>query len=170
MKLHHLALAAALALGLPAATLAADSDAITVEKPYARAVPPTARNSGAFMRLRNDSDQPVKVVAAKSDVSRVTELHTHVHDKGVMRMRRVEFIEVPPHGSVELKPGGYHVMLIGLEKPLKPGDPVHIELTFGDGSRERIALEAVQTGMMPMKGMDHTHHMKMPMKHGMDMN
>jgi len=151
MKIRVLAFAATLCV--PGLALAADSDSVRAEAPYARAVPPTARNSGAFMVLHNASDHPVRVVDARSDVSRVTELHTHVHDKGVMRMRRVDFIEVPAHGKVELKPGGYHVMLIGLHHPLKPGDPVHLELTLGDGSQLGVALKARQTGMGMMQHM-----------------
>ncbi len=159
MNLKYMALAASLLCACSLPAVAADSNALRVENPYARAVPPTAQNSGAFMVLRNDSDQPIKVVDAESDVSKVTELHTHIHDKGVMRMRRVESIEVPAHGTVALQPGGYHVMLIGLEHPLKPGDPVHIDLTLGDGSKESIDLEARQTGMAPMQHMKHKGHM-----------
>ena len=151
MKIRMLALAAILCV--PALTLAADNDAVRAESPYARAVPPTARNSGAFMVLRNTSDHPVRVVDARSDVSRVTELHTHINDKGVMRMRRVDFIGIPAHGKVQFQPGGYHVMLIELDHPLKPGDPVHLELTFGDGSRKVVELEARRTGMGMMHSM-----------------
>ena len=138
-----------LALGLSLAAQAGQS--LSVENPYARAVPPTARNSGAFMVLRNDSDHPVRVVSARSDVSNVTELHNHIHDKGVMRMRRVDAIEVPAHSRVELKPGSYHVMLIDLKRPLKPGDPVHIELSLEDGSRVPVDLQARAVGMGMMQ-------------------
>lgn len=158
MNLKYTAIAASLLCVSSLAAVAADSDALQVESPYARAVPPTAQNSGAFMVLRNDSDQPIKVVDAESNVSKITELHTHIHDKGVMRMRRVESIEVPAHGTVALQPGGYHVMLIGLKQPLKPGDPVHIELTLGDGSKKSVDLKARQAGAMPMQHMQHMQH------------
>jgi copper(I)-binding protein len=111
------------------------------------------------MRIRNDTDQTRRVVSASSDVSKVTELHTHIHDNGVMRMRRVKYIEIPAHGTVALQPGGYHVMLIGLKHPLKPGDPVHIDLTLDDGEVVPIDLKARKIGMhMNM------HGMHMPMK------
>jgi len=137
-----------------ALVVAADNSAVTVENAYARAVPPTARNSGAYMLIRNDSDQTRKAVSAKSNVSQVTELHNHINDNGVMRMRHVDAIEIPAHGSVELKPGGYHVMLINLNQPLKPGDPVHIDLTLDDGTVLPIDLEArrIGMGMGMMKG------------------
>lgn len=132
---------------LSAPLLATAAAPVSVENPYARAVPPTARNSGAFMLIRNNSDQDRKVVSAKSSVSAVTELHNHIHDNGVMRMRRVEAIDVPAHGSVELKPGSYHVMLINLIKPLKPEDPVHIDLVLDNGSVIPVDLKARRVGM-----------------------
>jgi len=164
MNLKSITVAVSLLCASPFPAFAADSDALKVENPYARAVPPTAQNSGAFMVLRNESDRPIKVVDAESDVSKVTELHTHIHDKGVMRMRRVESIEVPAKGTVVLQPGGYHVMLIGLKHPLKPGDPVHIELRLGDGSKASVDLKARHTGMMHMQ---HMQHME-PMRHTAD--
>ncbi len=156
MKIRALMLAAALCI--PGLAAAADSTPLQVEAPYARAVPPMARNSGAFMVLRNPGEQPVRVIGARSDVSEVTELHTHIHDRGVMRMRRVDFIEVPARGQVELKPGGYHVMLIGLKRPLQAGDPVHLVLTLDNGGQIKVDLEARQTGMGPMQ--HKTQHMK----------
>ena len=148
MKTQYRLIAALLfGLSCASAVLAAETQPITVENPYARAVPPTARNSGAFMLIRNDSDQDRKVVAAKSDVSEITELHNHIHDNGVMRMRRVDAIDVPAHGSVALEPGSYHVMLINLKQPLKPQDPVHIDLTLDDGSTVPVDLQALQVGM-----------------------
>ncbi|NCC28249.1 MAG: copper chaperone PCu(A)C, partial [Gammaproteobacteria bacterium] len=68
-------------------------------------------------------------------VSEVVELHTHVEEDGMMRMRRIEKIEIPAGETVTLKPGGLHVMLIGLKQPLEPGDTVDLALTFEDGSR-----------------------------------
>ena len=148
MKLTHLLTAAFLATSINAAPVAvAATNGVTVENAYARAVPPTARNSGAFMLIRNDSDQDRKVVVAKSDVSEVTELHNHIHDNGVMRMRRVDAIDVPAHGSVELKPGSYHVMLIDLKHPIKPGEAIHIDLTLDDGSTVPVDLRVRQVGM-----------------------
>jgi copper(I)-binding protein len=144
---HRLIVALFFGLSCISTVFAADMQSITVENPYARAVPPTARNSGAFMVIRNNSDQDRKVVDARSDVSEVTELHNHIHDNGVMRMRRVDFIDVPAHASVELKPGSYHVMLINLKQPLKPHDPVHIDLTLDDGSTVPVDLQARQVGM-----------------------
>lgn len=147
------------ALLLAPSAFAADNAALVVEGAYARAVPPTAGNSAAFMQIRNTSGEARQLVAAESDVSNVTELHNHIQDNGVMRMRRVDAVEVPANGAVELKPGSFHVMLIDLKQPLKEGDPVNIELRFDDGSSKDVSMRAqnVMGGMMMHQGKHHHH-------------
>lgn len=139
------------AIGL---TQAAETPEIEIVNAYARAVPPSAPNSAAFMLIHNHSDAERHLISAESDVSEVTELHNHINDDGVMRMRQVPRITVPAKGSVELKPGSFHVMLIGLEKPLKEGDQVHLKLNFDDGSQQQLAIKAKK---MMHKMMNHQH-------------
>ncbi|WP_295386029.1 copper chaperone PCu(A)C [uncultured Thiodictyon sp.] len=114
------------------------ADPVAVSDPYARAVPPGQPNSAVFMTLTNQSDQARALVAATSPAAKTVELHTHTNDGGVMRMRRIERIEVPAGGSVQLKPGGLHVMLIGLTGDLTPGGQVALGLTFDDGSQLQV--------------------------------
>ncbi|RMD75781.1 MAG: copper chaperone PCu(A)C, partial [Chloroflexi bacterium] len=73
------------------------------------------------------------IVKAESDVAKTVELHNVVMENNVMQMRPVEAIEVPANGQVELKPGGFHVMLIGLTRDLNEGDEVTIKLTTRSG-------------------------------------
>ncbi|HSO84788.1 copper chaperone PCu(A)C [Thiocapsa sp.] len=108
---------------------------VSIGDPYARAVPPGQANSAVFMSLENQTGENQALVGAESVVSEVVELHTHVEEDGMMRMRRIEKIEIPAGETVTLKPGGLHVMLIGLKQPLEPGDTVDLALTFEDGSR-----------------------------------
>ena len=136
----------AMSVNLP--TMAADADQIDVLNPHVRAVPPTAAASAAFMVLNNRGDATA-LIGAQADVAAVTELHTHIHDQGIMRMRPVKRIPIPAHGKVELKPGGYHIMLIKLKKPLNPGNQVHLTLTFQDGSTKQLSIpvKMIHTGM-----------------------
>jgi len=137
---------------------AAEQATLEVVNAYARAVPPSAPNSAAFMLIRNHGDADRHLVSAESDVSNVTELHNHINDNGVMRMRQVPRITVPANGSVELKPGSYHVMLIGLKQSLKEGDKVNLKLEFDDGSEQAMQLEARKVmGAMHKHG-EHKHH------------
>ncbi|RKT44245.1 copper chaperone PCu(A)C [Thiocapsa rosea] len=108
---------------------------VSIGDPYARAVPPGQPNSAVFMSLENQTGENQALVGAESHVSETVELHTHVEEGGMMRMRRIEKIEVPAGETVTLKPGGLHVMLIGLKQPLEPDDAVDLTLIFEDGSR-----------------------------------
>jgi periplasmic copper chaperone A len=125
-------LAATLVTAISFSALGAE---VSIGDPYARAVPPGQPNSAVFMSLENQTVKNQALVGAESAVSEIVELHTHVEEGGMMRMRRVEKIEVPAGETVTLKPGGLHVMLIGLNQPLEPGDAVDLTLIFEDGSR-----------------------------------
>ncbi len=125
--------------------------AIQIQHPYARAVPPGQPNSAAFMTLRNMSDAANAVVSASSPAAKVVELHTHTMDGGMMKMRRVEKIDIPAKGEAVLKPGGLHIMLIGLKQQLKPGMKVSLTLNFADGTESTVEAPVQQV----MKMMEH---------------
>ena len=107
----------------------AHSGDIVVSEAWSRATPGGARNGAAFMQITSKSTGD-KLLKAKSDVAERVELHTHIHEQGVMRMRRVDAIEVPAGKTVMLQPGGYHVMLMDLKRPLDAGDKVDLTLVF----------------------------------------
>lgn len=133
---------------------------IKVENPYVRATPPNLPNSAAFMTVSNNSDKAVAIVKASSSVSKVVELHTHDMKDGVMKMYQVAKIDVPANGKVNLKPGGFHVMLIGLNNPLKEGENVSFTLEFSNGETQTITapVKKVMSGMKHHgKHMHHKH-------------
>ena len=101
-----------------AGVFAGAADQVTVQDPYVRLAPPNAPATGAFMVIRNTGDKDVKVIKADNPVSKVTELHTHLNEGGVMKMRPVPAIDVKARGEAVLKPGGLHVMLIDLKAPM----------------------------------------------------
>ncbi len=142
-------LAAAL---LASVSMATQGGEMAIGDPYARAVPPGQPNSAVFMSLENRSDQDQALVAAESDVSEIVELHTHVEEEGMMRMRQIEKIDVPAGETVTLQPGGLHVMLIGLQQALEPGQTIDLNLVFEDGSR--IPVQATVRRIE----MQHKHH------------
>ena len=106
---------------------------ISIEQPWARESPAMAQAGAAFMTLTNTGDSADRLVSALSPIADKVELHTHIDDNGVMRMRAVEGIDIPAKQSTALKPGGLHVMLIGLKAPLKQGAAVPLTLTFQHG-------------------------------------
>ena len=101
-------------------------------------------NDAAYLTLENPGDLPLRLVGARTPVAERVELHeTYVREvegKKVMGMRPVPFLEVPPKGRVELKPGGYHFMLLGLKRPLKAGEEVELDLLFAGGKVLKVVL------------------------------
>ncbi|GAB4365407.1 MAG: hypothetical protein Kow00114_22630 [Kiloniellaceae bacterium] len=128
--------------------------ALKIDHPWARASAGPARNSAAFMTIHNAGDAD-RLLAAAADVSERVELHTHMMEGNVMKMRQVEAIEVPANGTAELQPGGFHVMLIGLKAPLKEGESFPLTLTFEKAGTITldIAVEAITSmGQGTMNG------------------
>lgn len=108
--------------------------ALEIEEPYAPAVIPGQANGTAYMRLLNPGSVPRTLVGAKSDAAAAVELHSHGMQDGMMTMRRVQRIEVPPQSSLTLEPGGLHLMLIGLTRDLAAGDSFELALDLEDGT------------------------------------
>lgn len=131
-------LAAAMHYGIAHAAGAADQ--IAVSDAYIRPAPPSAMATAAFMVIRNTGPGEVRIIKASNPASRFTELHTHLNEGGVMKMRQVKDIPVPPGGEAVLKPGSLHVMLIEMKSPLKEGDTVPITLGLDDGSSKEVRV------------------------------
>jgi copper(I)-binding protein len=135
-----------LAILTAAAALAAADPALVVEQPWSRATAPTAKVGAGFMTLVNPGGAPVRVVAATAPVSATVELHTVALTDGVMRMRQVDTIEVPAGGRTELKPGSFHLMFIGLHRPLAAGDTIPLVLTLADGATLAVPVPVQAAG------------------------
>lgn len=118
-------------LGLLLALVAAPSLAeVSVTDAWVRGTVPGQKATGAFMQLKSSAD--TTLVSAASPAAKVVEIHEMAMDGGVMRMRAVGKLALPAGKAVDLKPGGYHVMLMDLGAPLKEGDSVPVTLTFAD--------------------------------------
>jgi len=143
-------------LGLSFACLVASAQAvkagdIAIVQPYARATAAGQPAGGAYLRLENAGAQADRLVSARADVARSVELHHMQMDGDVMRMRQVEAIDVPAKGTVELKPGGLHLMLMGLKSPLKEGERVRVTLKFQNAGEVKVDF-AVQGVKAPEPG------------------
>lgn len=114
----------------------------TVTEPWVRGTVATQKSTGAFMRIT--SAQGGSLVGASSPVAGVVQVHEMKMDGGVMKMGAVDALPLPAGQAVELKPGGYHVMLMDLKQPLKAGDTVPLILTVKgqDGKTETIEVKA----------------------------
>lgn len=136
MKRQALALAALL---LAAASAYAQ---VTVKDPWVRATVPHQKATGAFMQLV--AAQDARLIEARSPVAGIVEIHEMAMVQDVMKMRAVESLELPAGKTVELKPGGYHVMLMDLKGQVKEGDQVPLTLVVQtrDGQRQTLELKA----------------------------
>jgi len=139
---------------------------MSVDDPYVREVPPGQMTSASFLILKNTNDKDVALIKATSDVAKNVELHEHVHDNGMMKMRQVPKIMIPANGETILKPGGYHIMLIGLTRKIKAGDIIDINLEFDNGDKQSIKAK-VKKIIQGMKGSmkKNMHKIKMDKSH-----
>jgi copper(I)-binding protein len=163
MKLKALALIASLACG----TLYAQS--VEIKDAWVRTAVQGQKATGAFMKIT--AKDGAKLVSVASPAAAVAEVHEMKMDGDVMRMRAVPGgLDLPAGKTVELKPGGYHVMLMDLKAPLAKDSSVPLTLVFKDakGVESKLELKVPVSTMAPgakmgdMPGMDHS---KMPMDH-----
>ncbi len=103
--------------------------AIDIGHPWARPTAAGQKAGGGYLKLTN-AGAADRLVSVSSDVSDSVELHTMSMDGTVMRMRQVDGIDLPAGQTVELKPGGFHIMFIGLKAPLKEGSKFPVKLKF----------------------------------------
>ena len=131
----------ALSFSLAAASLTAFAQ-VTVTDPWVRGTVPSQMATGAFMKIT--AAKTARLVGASSPVAGVVEVHEMAIKDNVMTMRAVDALPLPAGKTVELKPGGYHVMLIDLVKPLAKGDTVPVTLTIvgKDGKRSSVQVSA----------------------------
>lgn len=123
------------------ATPVASKDGISLSDPWAR-MGMSGDNSAAYMYITNTSGEDT-LMSAQSSVAKTIELHTVIKgDDGMMQMRPVEGgITIPAQGNQTLKPGSYHIMLIGLNNDLKKGDTFEVELTFANTGTIPVTVE-----------------------------
>jgi periplasmic copper chaperone A len=114
---------------------------VSVSDPWVRGTVPNQMATGAFMQLKSAKD--AKLIEARSPVAGVVEIHEMTLQDNIMRMRAVAALELPAGRTVELKPGGYHVMLMDLKQQMKEGDVVPVILVVeSGGKRETIEIRA----------------------------
>ncbi len=126
---------------------------IEVEHPWTRAT--AGKTGGGFMEIENEGNTPDRLIAADSPVAKKTELHSMFMEDDVMKMRHVHAIDIPAGAEIELKPGGLHVMFMGLHAPLVEGGMVPVTLTFEKAGKLEVHLHIKEAGAM-----GHSHSME----------
>jgi len=113
--------------------------AVTATDAWVRGTVPAQTTTGAFVTLQSSDD--AKLVGVASPIAKSAEIHESAMSAGTMRMNAVDAVALPAGKRVELKPGGYHVMLLGVAKALGAGDKVPLTLTIEGPGGRRSTLE-----------------------------
>jgi hypothetical protein len=144
---HGLAAAFILAFAsLASPAICGDAIGVAVPKAWARASPGGATIGAAYVEIRNSGEAADKLVGVATPAAGRAEIHTHLMDNGVMRMRKLDALELAPGTSVAMGPGGHHLMLFDLKSPLKAGDKLPLTLTFEKAGTIQIVAEVLEIG------------------------
>jgi hypothetical protein len=139
-----LAACIAVAAGVPLNPAAA-GDGVIVHEAWARASAGAATTGAAYVTLTG-SDQSDGLVGASTAVAATAEVHGTTNDNGVMKMRPVAIVPIPPHQTVTLSPGGYHIMLMGLKQKLVAGESFPLTLTFAHTAPVTVDVKVQAVG------------------------
>ncbi|MDF3835203.1 copper chaperone PCu(A)C [Cupriavidus basilensis] len=132
---------------------------VDVSNAWARGTVPAQTATGVFMTLH--AHTPAKLVGVSTPAAATAEVHEMKMDGNVMRMRALGALDLPAMQDVELKPGGYHVMLMGLKAPLKKGDKVALTLKFEQGGKmveQKVDAEVRDLGAAAPAAVAHGDH------------
>lgn len=133
----------------------AEAGKLTLAGVWARPAPLAGGNGAIYMTVLNGLDQDVQLVSAASTAANVVETHETVEDNGVMKMNMLpDGFPIPAGSALELKPGGKHIMLIGLVQPLNPGDEITVTLNFDTGDVMTVTAPVKDMGGMDAGGMN----------------
>ncbi|MBT3766463.1 MAG: copper chaperone PCu(A)C [Rhodospirillaceae bacterium] len=139
----------------------ATASELEISNAFARASAGPARNGAVFLTVKNHAKQADVLLSAKTDVAKKAQLHGHTMKDGMMHMSQVKGgISIPSNGMAELKPGGYHVMLMGLKSPLKKGGKFMLRLTFKNAGEKTIHVPILGVGAKSATSNGHMGHNK----------
>ena len=123
---------------------------IQVKDAWARATPGKAENGAAYLTIV--SPMPDRLTGVSTPIAKQAELHTMSMEGGVMKMRPLAGVDLSPGEPATLKPGGAHIMLMGLNQPLKPGDTFPLTLSFEKAGQREVTVAVEKPGAMGPDG------------------
>jgi copper(I)-binding protein len=159
-QMRYLAFAVIGCIGIALAAQARDYKAggIEIADPWARATPKGASVAGGYMKITNTGTSPDRLLRGSSDVAPTFEVHEMSMENGIAKMRPVKGgLEIKPGETVELKPGSFHVMFVGLKKPLTAGEHVAATLVFERAGKVEIEYDVRAMGAAPGQQMPGGH-------------
>ncbi len=143
------------------ATAAAAHDymvgSLQIGHPYAPSTPSMARTAAAYLSITNKGNSADRLLSASSPRAEKVELHTHIMDNNIARMREVPAVDIAPGATVAFQQGGLHIMLIGLTAPLTVGEKVALTLRFERAGPVDVELAIERTARRPAASGHHGH-------------
>lgn len=125
---------------------------------WTRATPAKAPTGAGYVTIENKGTQADRLIAVRTPISEKSEIHTMTMTNGVMKMRQLENgIEIPPGGTVSLKPGGEHLMFIQLKQPIEKDTAVSVTLVFENAGEVTLDFNAGPIGSREPPAMKHKH-------------
>ncbi len=124
---------------------------IEIENAWARATPPGAETAAGYVTIRNKSSSPDHLIRVASPLAARVEMHVHIHDGDVMRMRQVKGYDIPANGSLELKSGGAHLMFVDIKRPFKEGEKIPVTLRFERAGEKKVIFNVGRIGATGVK-------------------
>ncbi|MDG5470008.1 copper chaperone PCu(A)C [Deltaproteobacteria bacterium IMCC39524] len=131
----------------------AGAQGITVQDAWIRGIPPSATTTAAFMTIHNTGSDDAVIKSADCDVAVTVQIHTMEQVGEIMKMKEMSELRIPANGQAILAPKGYHIMLIGLIRPIKEGETIPLSLNFTD--RATVVVDAVVKKWGSMSPMSH---------------
>ena len=157
--LRSLYLLFALAIFSGTATSAKNYQAgtIYIVAPFSRALPPISKNGAVYLTLTNHGHLSDQLIGAATPIAEYTEIHTHRMEDGMMKMRKVDQVELPHNEEVTFVPGGNHIMLIGLSQTLKEGERFSLMLHFKEAGQTIVEVIIEAAGATSASHSEHDH-------------
>jgi len=141
---NQVVIAACIVTGVLASSAAAEhgyrKGDLDVRHPWTRATPPGAKNAAGYLEIRNSGKEPDRLVGASTPNAERVELHMTVREGDVMKMREVQSFEVPAGQRLTLRPGGRHLMIVGLKRPLAKDERLPLTLRFERAGEIQVEL------------------------------
>ena len=115
---------------------------LTIEKPWLRATPKGVVVSAGYMKIINSDESEERLISAESDISNRVEIHSVNIKNGIVMMRRIEGgLVIKPNSELILKPGSFHIMFLGLKRPLNHGEHLSVNLNFQNSGQIKVLFK-----------------------------
>jgi copper(I)-binding protein len=117
---------------------------LDIRDPWIKNLPPSVPVRAGYMTIHNPQTKTVSIVSLRSDAFASIEIHQTIEQDGMMRMEQMSSLKIESNSSVQLAPGGLHLMMMNPSEPTQPGDLLEIVIILDDGSEQRVEMQVIR--------------------------